>query len=1051
MRAHLTRWMLVALATGVGLATALGPGQPRPASAARTLTVAAGASHTCALLTDGTARCWGLNDNGQLGDGTTTARLTPVAVSGLSNAIAITAGYHYTCALLSNGTARCWGENNHGQLGDGTTTARLTPVAVSGLNNAVAIAAGDYHTCALLGNGAARCWGDNTYGQLGDGTTTERHTPVAVCAGGVAGCTSTLTKAVAITAGDYHTCALLSDGTARCWGENNHGQLGDGTTTEQHTPVAVCAPAATPLCTAASSNILTSAIAITAGAWHTCALLSDGSAMCWGANDSGQLGDSTTTERHTPVQVSTLTNAVAIDAGSNHNCALRSDGSAWCWGSNGNGRLGDGTILDRSTPVAVSGLSNAVAISAGSQHTCALLSDGTARCWGWNGDGELGDGTTTEQHTPVAVSGLAYALSPAIATGLWHTCAVLSDGAAQCWGYNIYGQLGDATTTERHTPVAVSGLSNAVAIAAGYYHTCALLSDGTARCWGWNFYGQLGDGTTTQRQTPVAVSGLANAVAITAGDYHTCALLSNGTARCWGWNFYGQLGDGTTTQRQTPVAVSGLSNAVAIAAGGDHTCALLSDGTARCWGANDYGQLGDGTSTGPEMCSGSYPCSTTPVAVCAGGAPACASSLSGAVAIDGGDAHTCALLSDGTARCWGWNDFGQIGDNTTTDRHTPVAVCAGGVAGCASTLSSAVAIAAGGTHACALLSDGTARCWGDNHNGGLGDGTTTDRHTPVAVCAGGVAGCASTLSGAVAIAAGGGHTCALLSDGMARCWGYNHYGELGDGTTTERHTPVAAGLDTDNDGSPDSVDNCRFVSNPGQENADAAIDNGPGIPGNDTTVPSAVADSEGDACETDGDIDNDGLPDAQDTNPLGATGICAAFAGANDGHPNPAGGDVTNDDNHDGNPAVAMGTDAADNGPSWDTDNDGVLDGVECTLGHNPRSRTDRPTTAECGGTGDTDGDGLLNAWETCGWGTSPAVIDSDGDTKGDCKEAADVDGNGKVDFVGDTIYYAKAALLPAASFGKTMDFDIDKNGKVDFVGDVIQEAKFALITGLCK
>jgi hypothetical protein len=146
-----------------------------------------------------------------------------------------------------------------------------------------------------------------------------------------------------------------------------------------------------------------------------------------------------------------------------------------------------------------------------------------------------------------------------------------------------------------------------------------------------------------------------------------------------------------------------------------------------------------------------------------------------------------------------------------------------------------------------------------------------------------------------------------------------------------------------------------------------------------------------------------------------------------------------------------MGTDASDNGPSWDTDGDGALDGVECTLGHNPRDRTDKPTTAECGGTGDTDGDGLLNAWESCGWGTSPNVVDSDGDTRRDCKEAADVDGNGLVSFVGDAIYYAKAALLPPASFGKTMDFDIDKNGIVTFVGDVIYEARFALITGLCK
>ena len=256
--------------------------------------------------------------------------------------------------------------------------------------------------------------------------------------------------------------------------------------------------------------------------------------------------------------------------------------------------------------------------------------------------------------------------------------------------------------------------------------------------------------------------------------------------------------------------------------------------------------------------------------------------------------------------------------------------------------------------------------------------------------------------------------------------------------------------DLDGDGAGDACDNCISVPNPGQENADAAIDNGPGIPGHDTTIPNAVADSEGDACESDGDIDNDGLPDAQDTNPLRATGLCAAFAGRSDGHPHPAGGDVTNDDDHDGNPALSMGSDASDNGPAWDTDNDGVLDGYECTHGSNPRDRASRPAALPDDNT-DTDGDGLLNGWERRGWGTNPALVDSDGDGRGDCKEAADVDGNGLVNFTGDAVAYAAATLRPTASFGKTMDFDINKEGVVDFVGDVVREAKFALITGLCK
>jgi hypothetical protein len=446
----------------------------------------------------------------------------------------------------------------------------------------------------------------------------------------------------------------------------------------------------------------------------------------------------------------------------------------------------------------------------------------------------------------------------------------------------------------------------------------------------------LGDGTTTSSSTPVAVSGLSNAVAITAGTFHTCAVLSDGTARCWGNNHYGQLGDGTLTTRLTPVAVSGLSNAVAIAAAGIY--------------------------------------------------------------------HTCAVLSDGTARCWGYNGDGQLGDGTTTWRPTPVAV---------SGLSNAVAIALGSLHTCALLSDGTARCWGINTTGQLGDGTTTERHTPVAV---------SGLSNAVAIAAEGPDTCALLGDGTARCWGYNYSGQLGDGTTMDRYTPVAVSLDTDGDGVLDTSDNCRFVANPGQENADAAIGNGTGIPGDDASVPNAAADNVGDACETDPDIDHDGIPNASDPHP---------------------GGDITYDTNGNGNPCVPLGTDAADRGPSWDWNCNGIRDGVEgsCPLAVNPN--------------GDDDGDGLLNTWEVCKWGTDPTKVDTDGDTVGDCVEAVDTDGNGIIlgDFGADALNSARATLLPAAAFGKDGDFDLNGNNVImgDFGTDTLETARFTLGIKVCK
>jgi alpha-tubulin suppressor-like RCC1 family protein len=590
--------------------------------------IAAGGQHTCALTAGGGVKCWGWNYHGQLGDGTTTNRNMPVDVSGLgSGVVAIAAGGYHTCALTVGGGVKCWGWNYYGQLGDGTTTSRTTPVDVGGLTSGVvAIAAGRWHTCALTTGGGVKCWGLNDSGQLGDGTTTDRTTPVDVSGLG--------SGVSAIAAGDWHTCALTAGGGVKCWGQNSSGQLGDGTTTSRTTPVDV-------------SGLGSGVSAIAAGGSRTCALTAGGGVKCWGSNGLGQLGDGTTTSRNMPVDVSGLGSGVrAIAAGVDHTCALTASGGikCWgnntygqlgigkfgyrpipadvsglgsgvsaiaagdlhtcaltaggvkCWGANRGGQLGNGMWTDSATSVDVSGLGSGVrAIAAGDLHTCALRAGGV-KCWGRNSSGQLGDGTTTSRTTPVDVSGLGAGMIAAIATGGLHTCALTAGGGVKCWGSNLYGQLGDGTTTSRNMPVDVSGLgSGVVAIAAGRYHTCALTVGGGVKCWGQN-YGQLGDGTTADRTTPVDVSGLGSGVvAIAAGEWHTCALTAGGGVKCWGQNSYGQLGDGTTTHRITPVDISGLtSGVVAIAAGSWHTCALTTSGGVKCWGRNTYGQLGDG-------------------------------------------------------------------------------------------------------------------------------------------------------------------------------------------------------------------------------------------------------------------------------------------------------------------------------------------------------------------------------------------------------------------------------------------------------------------------
>ena len=326
---------------------------------------------------------------------------------------------------------------------------------------------------------------------------------------------------------------------------------------------------------------------------YACAVLNSSAAKCWGNNGNGQLGDGTKTQRNTPVTVSGLSSGVsAITTGSDHSCAVLFSGAVKCWGLNSSSQLGNDTTTASSTPVDVSGLSTGVrAVSAGSQHTCVLLRTGAVKCWG--AAGRTGDGSNTLRSTPVDVSGLSSGVIQ-IAAGHIHTCALLSTGAVRCWGSNSRGGLGDGTGNDRLSPVNVSGLSSGViAISAGELHTCALLSTGAAKCWGWNDFGGIGIGTTGDRNTPQDVVGISGAIEISAGSLHSCALLSTGTAKCWGWKSSGQLGNNTTTNNTSPVDVQDLSSAVTIAAGASSSCALLSSGVAKCWGNGGDGRLGN--------------------------------------------------------------------------------------------------------------------------------------------------------------------------------------------------------------------------------------------------------------------------------------------------------------------------------------------------------------------------------------------------------------------------------------------------------------------------
>ncbi len=348
----------------------------------------------------------------------------------------------------------------------------------------------------------AVAWGQNLDRQLGDGSFNAL-SDVPVPATG-------LKFVTAVAAGGRHSLALLANGTVMAWGDNEFGQLGEGSESVSGTPTPVSG--------------VSGVKAIAAGANHSLALLSNGTVMAWGNDESGQLGNGALKESEAPVAVKGLTGVRAIAAGGNDSFALLANGTVMAWGENENGQLGNGTTKASDVPVAVKGLTGVTGISAGNEFALAVLAKGTVEAWGSNLQGQLGDTGVEEQSSvPVAVESLTGV--SAVAAGAEHALALLSGGTVMAWGEDNYGEIGNGTTKARQeTPVAVSGLSNVKAISAGGQDSVALVGAGSLEAWGIDQSGQLGDGTTGAPSTvPVAVAGLAKAASVSAGGFHMLA------------------------------------------------------------------------------------------------------------------------------------------------------------------------------------------------------------------------------------------------------------------------------------------------------------------------------------------------------------------------------------------------------------------------------------------------------------------------------------------------------------------------------------------------
>jgi alpha-tubulin suppressor-like RCC1 family protein len=349
-----------------------------------------------------------------------------------------------------------------------------------------------------------------------------------------------------MSGGDIHTCGVTADNRLYCWGNNNRGQLGDGTTIERHTPV----PVAPEL----------RFRHVSAGIWYTCAVTTGYQAYCWGYNGWGNLGDGTDTERLTPVPVAGGRQFRLVETYEFHTCAVTlADNRAYCWGFGGDGALGDGSTTSSRVPVAVAGTLRFHQVSVGRWHTCGVATDNQAYCWGNNQRGQLGDRTEVDNRTRPTLVADGHRFRQ-LDAGFEHNCAVRTDKRAFCWGNGRDGQIGNGKAYLSFWPRAVAGGLSFDRVTAALQHSCGETTLNRAYCWGLNGTdGRLGDGTTERRLSPVAVAGGHFFSQLSAGSLHTCGKTDAGKGYCWGFNDYGQIGDGTTSGRRTPTPVAGAS------------------------------------------------------------------------------------------------------------------------------------------------------------------------------------------------------------------------------------------------------------------------------------------------------------------------------------------------------------------------------------------------------------------------------------------------------------------------------------------------------------
>src|SRR3989339_843864 len=832
------------------------------------VSISAGNLHTCGIRkNDSRVLCWGEGNLGQLGDGSTGDNLIPNFINDTSAYSSISAGGYHTCGIRANDSrVLCWGEGVYGMLGDGNANVHnvLNPILTTDSSAYKSLDTISDFTCGIRANDSrVLCWGRGDYGKLGDGNISVHNVPNPILI-------TDFSAYTILTTGAQHTCGVrTNDSRVLCWGEGSDGQLGDGSIivhkilspnliidSSGYSTDETCGFS----CISNScgdgviiggeecddNNIVngdgcssTCIIEInpcfgdcgyfklSSGIYHSCAIRNnDSRVLCWGRSYYGSIGDGRIDDHnvYSPILSTDTSGYLSINAGIYHTCGIRAnDSRVLCWGNNNYGQLGNGTIGgQKTTPTLTVDTSAYKSVSAGNSYTCGIrANDSRVLCWGSEESGRLGNNRSGFGSVPNPILTMDDSKYLQVSTGYYHTCGIREDGRVLCWGWGVYGVLGNGDTSffspEVRVPTLTVDSSKYKKVILQRYNTCGIREDGRVLCWGRSLFGQLGDGIsidhrvyipnlTSDTSQYVFSVDFCNLVCVSCGNgikesseqcddnnlvngdgcssiciievfnfsstscddlkistgwSHTCGIRKNDSrVLCWGKGNYGQLGDGSTAVHNNlnPNITKDTSAYLSVSAGGYQTCGIrTSDRRVLCWGYGNFGQLGNGGF------------STL-------GNPTLINDTSAYKSISAGDYYTCGIRkNDSRVLCWGFGGNGELGDgqtlvvqlnpNVTTDT------------------SDYKKIATGDYHSCGIrANDSRVLCWGDGGDGELGNGGFINLNNPTLT---------SDISAYVQISAGSYDTCGTrLNDTRILCWGLNDNGQLGTGNTNELFIPT---------------------------------------------------------------------------------------------------------------------------------------------------------------------------------------------------------------------------------------------------------------------